>query len=188
MKKLKNNSGDSVMQKSVPQLAWPIFIQCLLAMCLGYMDTIMLSNYDNNAVGAVGNASQILGFLTLAFSIISTATGIMISQYLGAGKKDDIDKVYSVSIAFNLVLSVVISAIVFIFSTGLLTLMNVPPEMMTDAEEYMKIVGGFIFTQAVFDAFADESLVAKHSAEIDQSQIQKMLQEEADRIRQKRGS
>ena len=31
--------------------------------------------------------------------------------------------------------------------------MNVPPEMMTDAEEYMKIVGGFIFTQAVFDAF-----------------------------------
>ena len=153
MKKLKNNSGDSVMQKSVPQLAWPIFIQCLLAMCLGYMDTIMLSNYDNNAVGAVGNASQILGFFTLAFSIISTATGIMISQYLGAGKKDDIDKVYSVSIAFNLVLSVVISAIVFIFSTGLLTLMNVPPEMMTDAEEYMKIVGGFIFTQAVFDAF-----------------------------------
>lgn len=153
MKKIKNNSGDSVMQKSVPQLAWPIFIQCLLAMCLGYADTIMLSNYDNNAVGAVGNANQILGFLTLAFTIVSTATGILISQYLGAGKKKDIDKVYSVSIAFNLVLSVIISAIVFIFSTGLLTIMNVPPEMMTDAEDYMKIVGGFIFTQAVFDAF-----------------------------------
>lgn len=159
MKKLKKQSGDAVMQMSVPRLAWPIFVQCILAMCLGYIDTVMLSNYNsganttNVAVGAVGNANQILGFLALAFTIISSATGIIISQYLGAGKKKDIDKVYTVSIAFNLVLSVIISAIVFLFSNALLNFMNVPAEMMTDAEDYMKIVGGFIFTQAVFDAF-----------------------------------
>lgn len=153
MKKLKNNESDSVMQKSVAQLAWPIFVQCLLAMCLGYVDTIMLSNYSNEAVGAVGNANQILGFLALAFSIISSATGIIISQYLGAGKKKDIDKVYTVSIAFNLVLSVFISLIVFFFSNSLLGIMNVPTEMRVDANDYMQIVGGFIFTQAVFEAF-----------------------------------
>lgn len=149
----KSNYSDDVMKKSVFRLAWPIFVQCLLGMCLGYVDTIMLSNYSDSSVGSVGNANQVLGFLTLAFSIISSATGIMISQYLGAGKKKEIGKVYTVSIAFNLLLSVVISAVVFLFSMQLLTVMNVPKEMFGNANTYMQIVGGFIFTQAVFDAF-----------------------------------
>ena len=87
-------SSDSVMQKSVAKLAWPIFVQAFLAMCLGYIDTVMLSNYQyaKYAVGAVGNANQILGFLTLSFSIISSATGIMVSQYLGANRKKEISK------------------------------------------------------------------------------------------------
>lgn len=150
--KSKTNA-DSVMQKSVTRLAVPIFIQCLLSMCLGYVDTIMLSNYSDTAVGAVGNANQVLGFLTLAFSIISSATGIMASQYLGAGRKKEISVVYTVSVAFNLLLSVVISTVVFVFSGGLLTVMNVPGEMFENANTYMQLVGGFIFTQAIFDAF-----------------------------------
>lgn len=149
----EKNQPDSVMQKSVIRLAWPIFVQCLLGMCLGYIDTIMLSNYSDTSVGAVGNANQVLGFLTLAFSIISSATGVVVSQYLGAGKKKEIGKVYTVSIAFNLLLSAVISLIVYLFSRQLLAFMNVPAEMMGDANIYMQIVGGFIFTQAVFDAF-----------------------------------
>lgn len=151
----KIETTDSVMQKSVARLAWPIFVQAFLAMCLGYIDTIMLSNYQHAkyAVGAVGNANQVIGFLTLSFTIISSASGIMVSQYLGANRKKDINKVYTVSVAFNLTLSVVISVILFLFSRQLLTLMNVPEEMINDANMYMDIVGGFIFTQALFDAF-----------------------------------
>ena len=81
--KLKN-PNDSVMNQRVIKLAWPIFLQLLLGISLGYVDTIMLSNYNETAVGAIGNANQILGFLTLAFNIISSATGIIVSQYLGA--------------------------------------------------------------------------------------------------------
>lgn len=151
----KIETTDVVMQKSVARLAWPIFVQAFLSMCLGYIDTIMLSNYQyaKYAVGAVGNANQVLGFLTLSFSIITSATGIMVSQYLGAKRKNDINKVYTVSVFFNLALSVIISVIVFLFSHQLLTLMNVPAEMFSDANIYMDVVGGFIFTQALFNAF-----------------------------------
>ena len=55
---------------------------------------------------------------------------------------------------FNLVLSIVISAIVFLFSKPLLVVMNVPTEMISDADMYMKIVGGTIFTQAIINAFS----------------------------------
>ena len=141
-------------QRSVFSLAWPIFFTTLLSITLGYADTVMLSNYSDTAVGAVGNANSVLGFLTLAFTIISSATGIMVSQYLGAGKKDEMNRIYTVAMGFNLVLSVVISAIVFLFSKPLLVTMQVPAEMLEDADMYMKIVGGTIFTQAIINAFS----------------------------------
>ena len=52
---------------SLFKLGWPIFVQSLLSMCLGYIDTIMLSKFSDEAVGGIGNANQIMGFLTLAF-------------------------------------------------------------------------------------------------------------------------
>lgn len=151
--KLRSDS-DSVAQSSVFKLAWPIFLQALLAMLLGYADTLMLSGYNQTSVGAIGNANQILGFLTLAFTVISSASGVVVAQYLGAGKKDKINQIYTVCIAFNLVLSLFISLIVFIGSDTLMKLLHTPAEMMDDARNYMRIVGGFIFTQAVLDTLS----------------------------------
>lgn len=143
-----------IKNSSVFSLAWPVFIQVLLAMCLGYVDSIMLSKYSETAVGAIGNANQVISFMTLAFSIISSATGVVVSQYLGAKQKDKISEVYTVSIAFNFSLSLLISIIVFFGSNALLSFMKVPKEMFVDANNYMKIVGGFIFTQALIDTMS----------------------------------
>lgn len=147
-------SADNIVNSSVFKLAWPIFVQALLAMLLGYADTLMLSGYDQNAVGAIGNANQILGFLTLAFTVISSASGIVVAQYLGAGQKDKINRIYTVCIAFNFLLSLLISGIVFFGSNMLLTLLHTPAEMTGNARSYMRIVGGFIFTQAVLDTMS----------------------------------
>ena len=135
------------------KFALPVFVQAFLSMLIGYADSLMLTRYSDTAVGAVGNANQVLGFLTLAFTIISSATGVVVSQYLGAKKFDSIGRIYTVSVAFNLALSVTISAIVFIFSKGMMRLMNLPDEMMPDAVNYMRLVGGFIFLQALSDTF-----------------------------------
>lgn len=144
---------EKISQKSVISLAWPIFFQTLLGVSLGYIDTIMLSNYSETAVGAIGNANTVLGFLALAFTIISSATGIMVSQYLGANQKGKMNTIYTVALSFNFILSLLISAIIFIFSEPLLVAMQVPSAMLNDANMYMKIVGGTIFTQAMLNAF-----------------------------------
>lgn len=154
IKKIESDDKKTVINMSVFHLAWPIFFQMLLGMALGYIDTVMLSNYSETAVGAIGNANTVIGFLTLAFTVITSATGIMVSQYLGAGKKKEMNRIYTVALAFNLVLSVAISLIVFLFSEPMLRLINVPEEMVSDADMYMKIVGGTIFTQALINAFS----------------------------------
>ena len=147
-------ASEDIVNSSVFRLAWPIFVQALLAMLLGYADTLMLSGYDQTAVGAIGNANQILGFLTLAFTVISSASGVVVALYLGAGKKDRIDQIYTVCVAFNLMLSLVVSAVVYLGADALMALLHTPAGMMRDARNYMRIVGGFIFTQAVLDTLS----------------------------------
>ena len=154
MNKQSVSNSASVINTSVFRLAWPIFVQALLSMLLGYADTLMLSGYDQTAVGAIGNANQILGFLTLAFTVISSASGVVVAQYLGAGKKEMISQIYTVCIAFNLVLSLFVSLVVYIGSDALMRLLHTPPAMMDNARSYMRIVGGFIFTHAVLDTLS----------------------------------
>lgn len=153
----RNNKTDSVaniQNMSLFKLGWPIFVQSLLAMCLGYIDTIMLSNYSDNAVGGIGNANQIMGFLTLAFSIISSATGVIVAQYIGAGIKNKLNEIYTVSIAFNLVISGVVSLVILLGNSFIVTAMKIPTPMVPYAKDYMFIVGGFIFLEAIFDTFS----------------------------------
>lgn len=150
---LQKNQGTVDINTPLIVLAAPVFVQSLLSLLIGYADSLMLTRYSETAVGAVGNANQVLGFLTLAFTIISSATGVIVAQYLGAGETEKISKIYSVSMAFNLTLSVTISIIVFVFSKGLLKIMQLPDELMPDALSYMRIVGGLIFIQALIETF-----------------------------------
>ena len=65
--------------------------------------------------------------------------------------------IYTVALSFNLVLSIVISFVVFIFSRNLLEAMQVPAAMLDESDMYMRIVGGTIFTQALINAFNSAS-------------------------------
>ncbi len=143
-----------IRKMSLFKLGWPVFVQSLLSMCLGYVDTIMISRYSSSAVGGLGNANQILGFLTLAFSVISSATGIVVAQYLGAKRKEKLSEVYTVSVFFNLAVSVVISLVVLIGCDFIIDFMNVPASMVPDAKVYMEVVGGCMFFQAMIDIFS----------------------------------
>ena len=143
-----------VKKMSLFKLGWPVFVQSLLALCLGYVDTLMISRYSSSAVGGLGNANQILGFLTLAFTVISSAAGVVVAQYIGAGLKEKLSEIYTVSVFFNLILSGVISLLVFVGCDFILEIMKVPVSMRPDAKAYMEIVGGYMFLQAMIDIFS----------------------------------
>lgn len=142
-----------VKNYSVFRLAWPIFLQMLFSMFLGYADTIMLSRYSELAVGAVGNANQITGFLTLAFNIVSSATAVIVAQYLGAQKKDSMDEIYTAAFAFNLFISVFVCMILVIFRFQLLAAIRIPDVMLENAVKYLSITGCFLFCNALINVF-----------------------------------
>lgn len=146
--------GEKTSLRSMLKLVWPIFIELLLQILVGNIDQIMISNYQQDAVGAIANANQVLNILLLMFSMISMATTILISQYKGAGDTGQIDAVVTLSFVMNLVLGLGIGVLLVSMSGLFFQWMNVPAVFLAPATEYIQIVGSCCVFQALFLTFA----------------------------------
>ncbi|MGN8644623.1 MATE family efflux transporter [Gracilibacillus sp. HCP3S3_G5_1] len=130
-------------------LTWPIFVEILLHMLMGNADTLMLSQYSDHSVAAVGVSNQVLSVVIVMFGFVAAGASILVAQNLGAEQSKTAGKIAVTSISLNLWFSLVLSIILFIFSDFILRLMDLPAELMDEASIYMNIVGGFIFVQAL---------------------------------------
>ena len=108
------------IRKGLTKLVIPIFIETLLIMMLGAVDTIMLSQYSDESVAAVGVVNQIVMFAFLVFEVINIGTSVLCSQYLGAKMQKNMIQVVGVSLLLNLVVGVLISIILHFGATTLL--------------------------------------------------------------------
>lgn len=99
------------VRKNLARLAVPIFIETLLIMMLGAVDTVMLSQYSDNSVAAVGVVNQLIMFAFLIFEVINIGTSVLCSQYLGARMHKNMVQVVGVSLILNLAFGLFVSAI-----------------------------------------------------------------------------
>lgn len=141
--------GKSNLKKGLFKLTGPIFIETLLLMLMGAVDTFMLGQYDDNAVGAVGVVNQLVTFAFLIFQIINVGTTVLCSQFLGAGRRDKMIQVTGVALLINIVCGIVVSAGLYFGASPLLKMMGLRGEMMPYGMNYMEIVGAFAFFQAI---------------------------------------
>lgn len=118
------------IRKGLTKLVIPIFIETLLIMMLGAVDTVMLSQYSDESVAAVGVVNQIVMFAFLIFEVINIGTSVLCSQYLGAGMRNKMVQVVGVSLLLNLVVGLVVSAILHYGATTLLGWMGLRPELL----------------------------------------------------------
>ena len=132
-------------------LAGPMFLELLLNTMLQNVDTVMLSRYDEYAVGAVGNANIIMFMMLILFNIIATATSVVVAQYLGAKMYDRMNMIYTLSIFVNLVFGIILSATFCVANPFIMDFLHVSPEMRPYSMTYIYIVGGCGFSMAVYN-------------------------------------
>lgn len=139
---------------SIFKLVWPIFIEMILTMLVGNVDQYMVASYSQNSVAAIGNANQILNLLLILFTLVSTATTILVSQYIGSNNKQKVSVIYTLSFFVIIVFSAIITIIILLFSRQIFNLMDVPAELMQDALSYIQMVGSFLFLQGLIATFS----------------------------------
>src|SRR5690625_2413214 len=125
------------------------FIEILLHMLMGNVDTLMLSQYSDDSVAAVGVSNQILSVVVVMFGIVAQGAAVLISQNIGAQNNQEAAEISVMSISINLWFSLFLSGVLSMGATFILKLMSLPTEIMGDATIYMQLVGGLIFVQAL---------------------------------------
>lgn len=133
-------------------LSWPIFIETLLFMMLGFIDVFALSQYDDLASASVGTANQVAGICTLLFSVTATASAIIIAQNLGANNRTKASQTAALSIFFSFILGAIISIILLLFNRPMLIALGAEDKVLEFGCEYLEIVGGFMFGQAILNS------------------------------------
>ena len=118
----------------------PLMLGNLLQQLYNMVDTWVVGNYvDGEAFSAVGTVGPILTLLISFFTGFASGAGVVVSQYYGAKKFDDVKKAVHTSLLMTLIIGAVISVVGIALVPFLLEMMKMPMEVRDEASEYLVI-------------------------------------------------
>jgi len=134
-----NRSTDltrGVIWKQLVVFAIPLVLSNLLQSMYGMMDMIITGYFvGSEGLSAVANSSTIMHFVTQIMMGVTTGGSILISQYFGAGDRDNCKKTITTLFTFSMVFAAVLMFIFLFFSRSILSLFNSPA--IDDATIYL---------------------------------------------------
>jgi putative MATE family efflux protein len=146
MQKLKAMMSSVDMTQGAPwkkllAFTLPLLIGNVFQQLYGLADAIMLGNWVGvHALAAVTSTLPIL-FLILVFMIgIAMGAGVMVSQYFGAKKREELSRTIGVSITLTTVLGLVLAIFGSMGTRPLLVLLNTPEEIIEYSVIYINIL------------------------------------------------
>lgn len=120
--------------------ALPLLIGNVFQQLYNTVDTWVVGNYvSNEAFSAVGTVGPIINMLIGLFMGLSSGAGVVISQYYGAKRYDDVQKAVHTSIVMTLFLAVVLTGAGLALIPSMLRLMKTPIEVLPEANTYLSI-------------------------------------------------
>ncbi len=131
--------GDPVSQ--IVKFMIPMLIGNVFQQLYNTVDSIVVGKYiGDNALAAVGNGGPIVNLLLVLFMGISVGAGIMVSQYYGARRREDLSGTIGVCITSIFVASIIVMIIAPFVTTPLLKLINTPDEILEWSSDYLRIL------------------------------------------------
>ena len=135
---LKNNNlTEGKIWKVILRFVLPIFLGTLFQSLYSTIDAIIVGRFAGKE--AVAAIESVLNFHRLPISFfvgLSSGATIIISQYFGANKKEDVSKASHTAILFAMLGGLLLSILSCIFSPFFIKLIKVPEEIFYQAQSY----------------------------------------------------
>lgn len=96
-----------IFRQAVFKIAIPVTLQSLLQSSFSVIDQMMIGRLGSNSIAGIGLGGKFSSIYSVVLAAISTAAGIMISQYIGAKKDESVNRSFSL----NLVLAISVAAV-----------------------------------------------------------------------------
>lgn len=149
---MKKNITKDFTSGSIPkQMLWftlPFMASNALQVLYSTIDMMIVGQYVGTAgLSAVAQSSQIVNFATMVFLGFANAGQVLISQALGAGKKDKINNIVGTLTSLLCIIALAFTVLFIAIKSPVLTVLNVPVESYEMAMDYLVICSyGLIFT------------------------------------------
>lgn len=150
---MKKISRIFTRNKALIMLAIPIFLELFFQFLIGFIDSLQMS-FDQIAVAAINQTNTLVSVVTIVFTVLSTASIILITQLKGLDDEASVKKVYNISFYFNLLFGVIISLFLFFGAEFILRMMSVEELYFSSATIYLRLTGGFSFLTSLSTVFA----------------------------------
>jgi len=143
--------------KHINKLAIPALIAGIAEPLLSITDTAIIGNINVDAtesLAAVGIVGAYISMLIWVFGQIRSAISSIISQYVGANKRDEIGALPAQAMAIVILGSLFVVAISYPFAKQIFEFYNASGEVLSYCIAYFKIrIFGFPFSLFVFAVF-----------------------------------
>ena len=100
-------STNRFTNKDLAILIIPILAERLLSMLIGITDTLMISYAGEAAVSGVSLVNQMNNIFIFVFGAVATRGGVIVSQYIGKGRRE-----YSVTAASQFIMLTITVSII----------------------------------------------------------------------------
>lgn len=132
------------------RFAIPLLLGNIFQQFYNMVDSWVVGNFvSNEAFSAVGTVGPIINMLIGFFMGLSSGAGVVISQYYGASKEDQVSDTVHTAIMMTIALSVIITALGLVLMPVMLGIMNTPESVLPEARSYLTIyfsgVAGLLF-------------------------------------------
>ena len=126
--------------RHIISFALPLLIGNVFQQLYNTVDTWVVGNFvSNEAFSAVGTVGPIINMLIGFFMGLSAGAGVVISQYYGAKREDDVSRAVHTAVVMTLVIGVAFTFIGIGMTPFMLKLMKTPPEVMPESTAYLTI-------------------------------------------------
>lgn len=120
---------------------FPMLLGNIAQQLYNTVDSVVVGKYvGDNALAAVGSASPILNLLLVLFIGISVGAGIMVSQYFGAKRREELSVTIGNCITLTAIASVFIMIVGTLLARPLLELLNTPESIIDWCASYLQIL------------------------------------------------
>ena len=121
-------------------LAWPLFIELLLGIAVGMVGTLLAARISDSAGAAFALANQVSATLFILFRIIGAGVSVVVTQSLGAGRRDQAQALARAALGASSWLGGITAGTALIGAGSLLRLLRLleaPPEVWPLARPFL---------------------------------------------------
>jgi len=133
-------------------LAWPIFIEQLLRLMLGYVSVFMLGHYSDEAVAATGVANQILAISVIFYGFLTVGVQIVVAQLIGAKRFKRVERVITNGLVVAFLIGVAMSLVFVLFGDSFLRMLGLNERLVAVGSPFIRIIGGISVIIALYSS------------------------------------